>query len=134
MERLGDWLRHSRTYPDIVKLILHGMVRWRAGDMATPLKDLKFDDVERNFGSEQQIGWRVFIGGRCLSFEWAKVRENSFKWLGSRKLGRIWVAVLIKKLWDVTWGQWECRNGALHNTPVVEDLIGTVSLGRAIFD
>ena len=42
------------------------------------------------------------------------------------------VAALIKKLWDISWDQWECRNGALNNTSVTADLIDTVSLDKAI--
>ena len=95
------------------------------------MTNLEFEDVHRIFGAQRQIGWRPFMGG-CISFEWAKVQENYYKWIGRKKTGKRWAVALIQKLWDVSWDQWECRNGALHNTPMAADLSGALSLDRAI--
>ena len=70
--------------------------------------------------------------GGCISFEWAKVQGDYYKWIGRKKTGKRWAVALIQKLWDVSWDQWECRNGALHNTPMAADLSGALSLDRAI--
>ena len=60
------------------------------------------------------------------------MQSDHFKYLGGRKTGRIWVTALIKKLWQVSWDQWDCRSWVLHNIPVVADLGGDVSLDTAI--
>jgi len=131
MVKLTEWMKTNKTCPDIIRLILHGITKWRMGEEITPLRDLEFDDVTRIFGAQQQIGWRSFMGG-CISFEWAKVQGDYYKWIGRKKTGKRWAVALIQKLWDVSWDQWECRNGALHNTPMAADLSGALSLDRAI--
>ena len=70
--------------------------------------------------------------GGCISIEWARVQGDYYKWIGLKKTGRRWAVALIKKLWEVAWDQWECRNGALHNTPMAADLSGALSLDSAI--
>ena len=72
--------------------------------------------------------------GGCISIEWAKVQGDYYKWIGLKKTGRRWAVALIKKLWEVAWDKWECRNGALHNTPMAADLSGDFSLDRAILE
>ena len=60
------------------------------------------------------------------------VQDVYFKWLGMKRTGMRWVVALIKKLWDVSWDQWENRNEALDNTPIGADLSGTVTLNQYI--
>ena len=48
---------------------------------------------------------RPLLGGG-ISLEWAKVQGTYFKWLGVRKTGKRWVAVLIQKQWDISLNQW----------------------------
>ena len=41
--------------------------------------------------------------GGCMSTEWARAQDVYFKWMVIRNTGKIWGAVLIKKLWDLSW-------------------------------
>ena len=129
MIKLEMWLDGNKTCPDISKLLLQILDQWRSGNNVSGLKDFDFDGVEDIFISQKQIGWRPLLRG-WLSLEWAKVQGTYFKWLGVRKTGKRWVAALIQKLLDVAWDQWENRNEALHDTPMVADLSGAVSLNR----
>ena len=97
MVKLTEWLKLNKTCPDIVKLILHGMYNWRRGEEITPLTNLEFEDVHRIYGAQLQIGWRPFMGG-CISFEWAKVQGDYYKWIGRKKTGKRWAVALIQKL------------------------------------
>ena len=104
MDKLGEWLRSSKTCPDIIKIILSGMSRWRRGLEVPSPQNLEFDGVSKHFESQQQIGWRPFMGG-CISIEWARVQGDYYKWIGLKKTGRRWAVALIKKLWEVAWDQ-----------------------------
>ena len=70
--------------------------------------------------------------GGCLSLEWAREQDRYYKWIGIRKTGKRWVVALIKKLWEIAWDIWDDRNSTLHNTSMVADLSGAVSLDKAI--
>jgi hypothetical protein len=35
-------------------------------------------------------------------------------YLGKRNTGERWVRLLIQKIWDVSWDQWDHRNGVVH--------------------
>ena len=84
MDNLGEWLRSSKTCHDIIKLILNGMSRWRRGVEVSSPQNLEFDDVHIIFESQQQIGWKPFMG-RCISIEWANVQGDYYKWIVLKK-------------------------------------------------
>jgi hypothetical protein len=42
--------------------------------------------------------------------------DQHYTRIRSRKNGKRWTTMLIKKLWNVAWDQWEHRNGILHDT------------------
>jgi len=94
MDKLGEWLRSSKICPDIIKLILSEMLRRRL-EVPSP-QNLEFDNVNKIFESQQQIGWRPFMGG-CISIEWAKVQRGYYKWIGLKKALKQWAVALIKK-------------------------------------
>jgi hypothetical protein len=56
------------------------------------------------------------------AFEWTSfnsVERNTASVLlvpGKRNSGERWVRLLIKKLWDVAWYQWDHRNEVVHKT------------------
>ena len=131
MSELNKWLVENNTCPDLRRLLIHGLQKWRTGDERENGVTFDFDGVDDVVETQRQIGWRQLIGG-CLSMKWAQVQDSYYKWLGIKRTGRRWVTALIVKLWGVSWDQWESRNAALHNTPIAEDMSGAVSLNRAI--
>ena len=128
---LSEWLASVKTCPDILKLICQSLQLWREQLPVLPLHSYDFDGVNAIYTDQCIIGWRNLLRG-FVSVEWANVQDKYYKWLGLKRTGKRWVTMLIKKLWDVSWSQWEDRNGALHNTPIADDLSGAASLDAAI--
>ena len=128
---LDEWLVKKKTCPDLRKLLMHMIRRWRMGLEVTYLATCKFEWCEDVYKTQKMIGWKQMMGG-CVSLEWAKAQDIYFKWMGMRRTGKRWVVSLIKKLWEISWELWDDRNSVLHNTPMAADLSGAVSLDKAI--
>ena len=60
------------------------------------------------------MGWQDFLEGR-LSVKWAEVQHLHFVSLSKRNTGLRWVSMLIQKLFEVAWDQWEHRCGVAHH-------------------
>ena len=131
IQNLVEWLGSVKTCPDIRKLICCAIQQWREQLPVLPLMSYDFDGVSAIYKDQSLIGWRNLLSG-FVSVEWASVQNRYYKWLGLKRTGKRWVTMLIKKLWDISWDQWEDRNGALHSTPMADDLNGAVSLDAAI--
>ena len=128
---LDEWLQTKKTCPDLRKLLLHILERWRLGLEVTNLSTCQFEWCGNVFAAQQMIGWRQLMGG-CLTIEWARAQDKYYKWVGMRRTGKRWVISLIKRLWEISWNIWDDRNGVLHNTPMAADLSGAASLDKAI--
>ena len=128
---LDEWLSDQKTCPDLRKLLIHALSRWRLGLDVTNLRSFQFEWCENIFESQQIIGWRQLMGG-CLSIEWAMAQQTYFKWMGIRRTGKRWVVSLIKRMWEISWDLWDDRNDFLHKTPMAADLSGAASLDKAI--
>ena len=59
------------------------------------------------------IGWDAFLEGR-VSKLWAVVQHEHYTASGKRNTGQRWLSLLIRKLLDVAWDQWEHRCGQAH--------------------
>ena len=55
MDKLGEWLRSSKTCPDIIKLILSGMSRWRRGLEVPSPQNLEFDAVSKSLNLNNKL-------------------------------------------------------------------------------
>ena len=51
-----------------------------------------------------------------LANKWAEIQNLHLQPLGEKNSGKIWISLLIRKLWDVSWDFWNFRNHALHAT------------------
>ena len=131
IESLEEWLRANKTCPDLRRLLLHIMDRWRNDLRVTNISNYEFDICNKVYVAQELIGWRQMLGG-CLTIEWAKAQQVYYEWLGIRKTGRRWVTALILKLWQISWDLWDDRNEMLHKTPLAADLSGAASLDLAI--
>ena len=87
LSNLQQWLRRNKTSPDLTRMVLHILSRWRAGVSVPPLTDFEFDSSESVFASQSKIGWRQFIGG-WFSLEWARVQQEYYQWIGIQRSGK----------------------------------------------
>lgn len=108
ISKLLDWMEEQKTDPDIIRNIRDGLNAWRLDPTA---------GVQPAFSSaratQEFIGWRPFLEG-CLTWEWQAQQQRYYQTLKSRKTGRRWSTLIIRKLWEVAWDMWEHRNGILH--------------------
>ena len=128
---LEEWLKYKKTCPDLRRLLMLILDKWRKGVSVVDLVDYEWECCEGVFASQQAIGWRQLMGG-CFSLEWAMAQDAYLKWLGVRKTGKRWLVELIKKMWEISWDVWQDRNETLHRTPMAADLSGAASLDKAI--
>jgi hypothetical protein len=63
---------------------------------------------------QDSVGWQAFLEGGVL-LSWAAKQQDYYDWLKKKNTGKRWVTTLIKKLWEISWGLWEHRNGELKN-------------------
>ena len=108
LDKLQEWMLEQKTDPDIIRTIREGLESWRSNPTAG------IQPAESKARATQEfIGWRPFLEG-CLTWEWQAQQQRYYETLKSRKTGRRWATLLIRKLWDVAWDFWEHRNGILH--------------------
>jgi len=108
--RLREWLESVRTDPDLVETILLNLCLWREGHSSCPPSN----NTLLAFNQQSDIGWQLFLEG-CLSFEWAALQEEYYKFISSRRTGKCWAISLLKKLWQIAWELWDHRNEVLHH-------------------
>ncbi len=109
LDKLTEWLNDQRTDPAIVRDIREGLNSWRL-DPSAGVSPATSSSAR---AAQEFIGWRPFLEG-CLTWEWQAQQQRYYEFLKSRKTGRRWTTLLIRKLWDVSWDMWDDRNGILH--------------------
>jgi hypothetical protein len=115
LARLKAWMTSSGTMPGMRDAICFYLHSWRLGQDLLPVQT--FSPL---FGLRDAIdaqGWQAFFEG-CLACDWAAIQHKYYVWIGSRRSGRRWVSMLIRKLWDTAWDLWEHRNGIVHERAV----------------
>jgi Fe-S cluster biosynthesis and repair protein YggX len=51
-----------------------------------------------------------------ISVLWQEIQAQYFREIGKQNSGLQWTSVLIQKILQVAWDQWEHRNAILHNS------------------
>ena len=133
VQELDTRLKDIRTCPDLRKLLLNIINKWRSGEEVQNVTPIEFESCEGIFAAQKKIGWRNMIGG-CFANEWSSAQEEYYKWLGMRRTGERWVAEVIKRLWDISWDLWQDRNDLLHKTSRKDILSGVATLDAAIIE
>lgn len=107
------WCLNNRTCPEITDAICAALQAWRVGD-EPPDMQFTFPGLAEAYHRQTQAGWACLLQGFPV-VGWAEVQHAYLVWMGSRTTGKRWLSALIRKLWDVSWDQWEHRNGILHD-------------------
>ena len=77
---------------------------------------------------QHKIGWQRFSEG-LIPESWLDYQLlQYFKENGSRQSAQLWVSKVIQEIWTFTFGIWETRNKALHNTDKIKELEGQGNL------
>jgi hypothetical protein len=59
------------------------------------------------------IGWDDLLNGN-MKLQWKETQHQYYLSLAKWNTRLRWVRLLIQKLWEVAWGQWENRNEVVH--------------------
>ena len=77
------------------------------------------------------IGFERLLEG-CISSKWRDLMQRHYDHIESTKSSRRWASALIRKLWEVSWDQWDHRNGILKNSADPERLDGMEEIDEEI--
>jgi hypothetical protein len=115
--RLRRWMESVETQPGVCEAICSYLSAWRTGIILPDSQQFSYLGLPTAIDAQSGLGWQAFLEG-CLSIEWAAVQQSYYTWIRSRRTGRRWVSLLIRKLWDTAWDLWEHRNGIVHRATV----------------
>ena len=103
------------TNPTITTYICERLLAWKTGD-ATPAPPAPLLQASME---QDSIGWHYLLQG-CVSTQWQITQARWYESLGSKLSAKRWTAAWIRKLWDVSWDQWEHRNDVVHKGTTIE--------------
>ena len=109
---LYKWMKKTQTEPSMAEAIRTRLLQWHSGSDLLPC-ETDYPGLSTAIRAQDLLGWQNFLDG-LLATEWEEVQNSYFQWLGSRRTGRRWVELLILKVWEVAWDQWQHRNGIAH--------------------
>jgi hypothetical protein len=110
---LNSWLLEHHTSPAIRLAIVHNLRRWKR---KLPPKTTSLSTALCSaLDSQSAIGWNNLLMGQ-LSDRWEPLQHTYFLTLGRQSTGRSWAVSLIIQLWQLSWNQWDHRNGIDKNT------------------
>jgi hypothetical protein len=111
---LKEWLMANSSHPEMTRLIIEGLSRWRDGsDLDKVSTTIPW--LHELIIKQTECGWRNFFEGMLIT-DWEKVLKLHFGRIRSAKSPRRWLSAIIRKLWQIAWDLWEHRNGYLHQT------------------
>jgi hypothetical protein len=74
--------------------------------------------------AQDDIGWGDLLNGNMV-LQWKEAQHQYYVYLSKWNTGLIWVRLLIHKLWEVAWDQWNLCNEVVHrreNIITIEEL------------
>ena len=114
LRQLDTWLRRQDTDPDIIRVVILALPRWRAGVLTSAFCPHSVSDNVRAAVNEQhRIGWDNFMSG-LLSKRWARCQEEYYRTKKNRKTGHRWAIRLSTRLWMYHKAQWTHRNSVRY--------------------
>ena len=112
LQKLSNWMIEVKTDPELRELILDQLRQWKQTS-AAPTTSLLPPSLQDLLEEQQTIGWNKFLEG-FLSTGWAEIQARYYIGIRSRRCSRRWVSALVKKVWLVSWDQWQQRNETVH--------------------
>jgi hypothetical protein len=113
VDKVREWLREQHTFPPLIDAICDNIWAWRQGNPTTPSMALPAE-VREIVEYQTRVGWQAFFEGTPVQ-GWADIQQRYYEFIRSRRLGRRWIAAVIRKMWDIAWDLWEHRNQVLHD-------------------
>merc|ERR1712018_650914 len=124
LRKLDTWLRKQNTDPDIVRVLVLALPRWRENALTTAFcPHTVSPQVQKAVKEQHKIGWDNLMSG-LLSVEWAKCQDAYYKSKKKRNTGRMWAVRLSQKIWHYNKTQWDHRNSVRYKQQNQDTLYG----------
>ena len=139
---LKEWGCNADADPAMIQAINDGISSWRSEEQATA-RDDNNEAEDKQVGEENHpedqcmvkeashhqhmIGWGAAALG-FLSNKWQLVQQQHFHKTGSNQSSKQVIAVLIRKLWDISWDLWNHRNRWIEagKAKMTQDMIASL--------
>ena len=98
----------THTMPELQAAIILRLRQWKGltpQDTIWPIRH----GLRHAVSHQDELDWYNFLMGR-ISIEWKAVQQKYYEWLGKRNTGRKWAVALIKKIFEISWDQWDQQN------------------------
>jgi len=105
---LDRWLKDQGLEPLLQKRLILALNDWANAAESQASPNTEYDTEQAH------IGWDRMMDG-WISRKWRDHQEHIWKSIKSRKSSLQWTAVLIQKMWDVSWDMWDRQNKELHD-------------------
>jgi hypothetical protein len=126
IDNLRDWMLSHQTEPTFCEFICHSLLTWHTSDnqpfiSANADNDYLFPGLSSLFESTSPPTFTHIISG-LVPTTWSDVQQRYYNWLDSKHTGKRWLSSLIIQLFNISWDQWEHRNGHVHSQSSSVDL------------
>ena len=113
VQKLNLQLGRIYTSPVVIHVICRRLREWKRG---VPFSQVNTTHpfVEEALREQDLMGWDAFLEG-SISQAWRQAQEYYLAFTKSPRTSKRWTSALIQKVFEVTWDQWEHRNGILHD-------------------
>ena len=129
---LKKWFRLQDTDPNISEAIidiLRNFQKRQDYDMYVPQGYSL--EIQECLNAQSHLGITNMFEG-LLTYDWAKIQQNHYTKIHSRKTGQKWAAGLSTQLWKIIYHMWDHRNHILHHKDTLDTLSGLDIVKAAI--
>lgn len=113
LTNIKKWMLSHNAGPELPRAICGYLHSWRFG--SPPPNITSFSDIEihQSILEQHEIGWKSMFDG-LLSRHWSIYQTNHLRSINKRQTGTQWIAILQKKIWELSRALWEHRNKVRH--------------------
>jgi len=108
-----------RLDPELVQIMKSGCLRFLRNQPTLDPSTYPDARHQRLIQQQNEIGWRNFMRGRWTK-KWAhqqhRFSQKQKQTKTSKTIGRNWVSIMIRTIWDSIYELWEQRNQDLHGS------------------
>ena len=113
IDTLTIQLGRIHTSPEIIRAMCNRLKTWKRHLplLTTTTYHLHLQEA---IAKQDNLGWSSMLEGGILQ-HWRHAQECFLQTSKSPQTSKWWTSLLIQKLFNVAWDQWEHRNEALHD-------------------
>lgn len=109
---VDQWSVKNPSAPGVFDSIKLHLDHWRK---SLPAPDLAFYPANLRLAilAQSKIGWQNFLDG-FVAHQWDVVQSEYYEQTHSRRSPNLWLAGMIRQMWNLSQAMWTHRNAAQH--------------------